>query len=94
MAAGKGGEGGRRGEGDVGRGRAVSLILCNRVGNSTSSYERAEREFQIDVAVDFFYGGRDSYLVRRAECEFGVQRCRIGSQQANRTIVLQYVVYL
>ena len=35
-------EGGRRGEGDVGRGRAVSLILCNRVGNSTSSYERAE----------------------------------------------------
>ena len=44
------------------------------------------------LAVDFFYGGRDSYLVRRAECEFGVQRCRIGSQQANRTIVLQYVV--
>jgi hypothetical protein len=42
MAAGKGGGGGRRGEGDVGRGRAVSLILCNRVGNSTSSYERAE----------------------------------------------------
>ena len=36
------GGGGRRGEGDVGRGRAVSLILCNRVGNSTSSYERAE----------------------------------------------------
>ena len=44
------------------------------------------------LAVDFFYGGRDSYLVRRAECEFRVQRCRIGSQQANRTIVLQYVV--
>ena len=47
---------------------------------------------QIDVAVDFFYGGRDSYLVRRAECEFRVQRCRISSQQTNRTIVLQYVV--
>ena len=31
---------------------------------------------QIDVAVDFFYGGRDSYLVRRAECEFRVQRCQ------------------
>ena len=48
---------------------------------------------QIDVAVDFFYGGRDSYLVRRAECEFRVQRCRISSQQTNRTIVVQYVVH-
>ena len=49
---------------------------------------------QINVAVDFFYGGRDSYLVRRAECEFRVQRCRISSQQTNRTIVVQYVVIL
>ena len=54
MAAGKGGEGGRRGEGDVGRGRAVSLIFCNRVGNSTSSYERAEREFNLMWPSIFF----------------------------------------
>jgi hypothetical protein len=39
-----------------------------------------------------FYGGRASDLVRRAECEFRVQRCRIGSQRPKRTIVAQFEV--